>query len=123
MLSASLRMEGSLIQDLTAQKPSPEPQHEDSDDSASDMEYIQCDQQPPRLESQMDEPLAPLAYAHATEVQAVGNAELQQFLLQELGQPEASMWHATCIETGGGGDCFFHAVGSILEHNALQITR
>ena len=66
-----------------------------------------------------DVPLAPLAYAQAVEVQPVANEELQQFLLQEFGLPEGSHWKATCIETGGGGDCFFHAVGSILERMLL----
>ena len=39
---------------------------------------------------------------------------------QEFGREESTHWQATCIETGGGGDCFFHAVGSILEHMLFE---
>ena len=43
------------------------------------------------------------------------NDDLQDFLRQDFGSLEGSHWLATRIETGGGGDCFFHAVGSIFE--------
>ena len=105
---------------LTTDKPDTSAATVDNDSSRPDPPATE--QPPPKRQRlrgkqplRASQVLAPLAYTQTEDVQELNNIELENFLLHDFGLDEGSRWQATCIEAGAGGDCFFHAVGSILQ--------